>query len=196
MNRSMLRALTCVLALSSGAARADEAPIDCDKADQISEDDMKAYNDNPLQAIMNKAKTSCTYAQKVAQKAKPASKLPSASGFKQVSGKTVAAAASGFWSGSDDNAEVQVLGGTVTGSGWQTMTMSDLPGVPSARTLGVAHGFKYKGKCYVAYGQLKQNNVNHPSTVLPPAWSAAAYQASDYAPPERVECSVAAKMSR
>jgi hypothetical protein len=192
MEGTMRVALVMIVLL--GVARAEEQEIDCDKADQISEDDMKAYNENPLGAIMGKAKKMCTYAQKIAQKSKPVAKLPSKSSFKQVNGKTVAAAASNWWAGSDDAEAVQVLGGAVTGSGWKPLEMSDAPGVPSARQLGVAHAIKYKGKCYIAYGHLKQTNLNHPSAVLPPKWGAAAYQASDYQPAERAECSLAQKM--
>jgi len=175
-------------ALAKPKKRVDEDKVDCDKADDISPEEAKAYEDNPLAAITAKANRMCTFAQRTYQKAK-AGKGPT--GATSISGVTkggVLATTRAWWEGSDDAEFVKVLGARVTGSGWKPMFMSDEPGVPSSRTAGVAHAISYRGKCFLIFGQLKQNNLNHPSRLKPPQWSGSVYNPSTVEPAQKIDC--------
>ncbi len=180
--------------LTKKKVRIDETKVDCNKADEITAADQAEYDQNPLAAIFSKADKMCTYVQHVYQKAKPAKALPQKSAFSGVSPEHIKAVAASFWAGSNDAEFVNVLGGQVIGSGWKQLEHSDVKGVPSARQLGVAHAITYKDVCYVVYGHLYQSNVNHPNPLLPPSWSGSEYKASDYEPPEKVDCKLARKM--
>ena len=180
--------------MSRKKVRIDETKVNCDKADEITDADQAEYDKNPLAAIFNKADKMCTYVQRVYQKAKPAKALPQKSSFSGVSTDHIVAVASSFWAGSDDVEFVKVLGGRVIGSGWMQLEHSDVKGVPSARQLGVAHSISYKDVCYVVYGHLYQSNGNHPNPLLPPSWSGSEYKATDYEPPEKIDCKLAKGM--
>lgn len=180
--------------LSRKKKRIDETKVNCDKADEITAADQASYDQNPLGAIFDKADKMCTYVQRVYQKAKPAKALPAKSKFTGVSTDHIAAVAEAFWAGSDDAEYVKSFGGRIIGSGWMQLENSDEKGVPAARQLGVAHAISYKDVCYVVYGHLYQQNGNHPNRLLPPAWSGSEYRASDYSPPEKIDCKLAKSM--
>ncbi len=180
--------------LTHKKVRVDETKVDCDKAEQITPDEMAAYNANPMAAIMKKADKVCTYAQTVFQKAKPAKGLPQRSKLKDMGNQQVLGAVKYFWENSSDAEFVKVLGVRVTGTKWIDRELSDAPGVPSTRQLGVAQTYQYKDACYVVYGHLQQRNGNHPRRDVPPSWFSTEYLASDYQRPERIDCKKASGM--
>ena len=154
--------------------------------------------DNPAAAVFGGAKLSCTYLERIAWKVPSAKAAPKAKPGKGVpSVKDVVARAGDFWAGADDMYYVKVLSGGVLGS-WRKNEMSDTPGVTSSRdvdvfTVIVAAVANDQTSCFVVYGQLSQQNVNHPDGTRPPAWSSSEYKASDFQRAQKISCPKGAK---
>lgn len=171
---------------------------DCDKAEAEQKEHFEKNMDNPQGAVFGGAKLGCTYLQRIAWNAPTAKKAPASKASKGApSAADVARRAADFWAGADDVNYVKVLSGGVLGS-WQKLEMSDAPGVPSARTLGVFHVIvaalaNNTQGCFVVYGHLEQRNGNHPDKTLPPAWSASEYKASDFQRAQKITCPKGAK---
>jgi hypothetical protein len=155
----------------ANSPRIDEDKVNCKKQDEITDDEMNKHNDNPLQAVADKAATMCTVVQHMYQESKPGSGPPKASKVAGLSRDTVLTLSTQYWADSDDAKFVKVLGARVTGSGWSNLYMSDVKGVVSSRVAEVVHTISYRNKCFLVYGQVKQKNLNHPYGYKPPAWS-------------------------
>lgn len=172
---------------------------DCDKAEVEQKAHFEANIDDPQAAVFGGAKVACTYLQRIAWKAPTTKAAPRAKAGKGLpSTADVAGRASDFWAGADDMSYVKVLSGGVLGASWQRNEMSDAPGVPSSRqvnvyTVIVAALANNTQGCFVVYGNLTQQNVNHPDATKPPSWSASEYKASDFKRAEKVACPKGAK---
>jgi hypothetical protein len=168
--------------------RLDEDKVDCNKLEAVTDTEAAQYDANPLAAIAAKANNMCTFIQRVYQNAKPGKGPSSQSKFKGVSKPDALTLTKGWWEGSSDNGFVKVLGARVTGAAWKNLEMSDVPGLPSSRVLAVEHIVSYRGKCFLVFGAVKQNNTNHPDRTRAPAWSRSEYDPSAGRSPEKIDC--------
>jgi hypothetical protein len=171
---------------------------DCEKAAADQKKHMDANMDNPQAAVFGGAKLACSYLEEIAWKPPTTKTAPKASPGKDApSTATVVARAGDFWAGSDDLDYVKVLSGGVAGA-WDTKTMSDVPGLPSARSISVfttivAALANNETGCFVVYGQLYQKNVNHPDKTMPVSWGGLEYQATNWQRAQKIACPKGAK---
>jgi hypothetical protein len=174
---------------------------DCEKADADQNAHFEQNMDNPAAAVFGGAKLACTYLERIAWKAPSAKQAPKAKGGRRgelPSAADVVARAADFWAGADDMYYVKVLSGGVIGTAWRRNEMSDTPGVPSSRDVDVFHVVAAavandQTNCFVIYGALHQENLNHPDGTKPPAWSASEYKATDFQRAQKIACPKGAK---
>lgn len=171
---------------------------DCEKADAEQNAHFEQNMDNPAAAVFGGAKLACTYLERIAWKAPSTKAAPKPKGGKGLpSAADVVKRASDFWASADDMYYVKVLSGGVLGT-WRRNEMSDTPGVPSSRDVDVfqvivAAVANDQTNCFVVYGELHQENLNHPDGTKAPAWSASEYKATDFQRAQKISCPKGAK---
>lgn len=170
---------------------------DCDEA-QKNEQKAAADNmDNPMAGVNATMKAMCSPLENVAWKPSEIGSLPKKAKGKGIpTDKEFLSGAKSWWASTDDGKYVKVLSAGVTDSEWNTLTMSDTPGVTSGRAIRGYHVIKAKladkkEACFVIPMSKKQENLNFPNGLVKPKWGNAAFHANTSAHGQKISCKAA-----
>lgn len=167
---------------------------DCDEAIKNEEKAAAENMNDPMAGVAATMKASCGPLENVAWKPSDVTSLPKKAKGKNIpTDKDFLAGAKAWWAGSADAQYVKVIAAGVTDSDWNTLTMSDTPGVASGRAIGGYHVIKAKladkkEACFVIPMSKKQENLNFPNGLVKPKWGNTAYHANTAAHGQKIAC--------
>jgi hypothetical protein len=170
---------------------------DCDEAKKNEEKAAAENMNDPIAGVTATGKAMCSPLENIAWQPSDETSLPQKAKGKNIpTDKDFLAGAKGWWSGTSDAEYVKVLSAGVTDSEWNTLTMSDTPGVASGRAIRGYHVIKAKlaGKkeaCFIVPMSKKQENLNFPNALLKPKWGNTIYYANTPAHGQKISCKAA-----
>lgn len=170
---------------------------DCDEAVKNEEKAAAENMDNPMAGVAATMKASCGPLENVAWKPTEVTKLPKKAKGKNIpTDKDFLAGAKAWWAETPDAKYVKVLSAGVSDSEWNTLTMSDTPGVASGRAIGGYHVIKAKladkkEACFVIPMSKRQKNLNFPNGLVKPSWGETQYTANTAAHGQKISCKAA-----
>lgn len=170
---------------------------DCDQAKKDEEKAAADNMDNPMAGVAATKKVMCSALEQIAWKPVKITSLPKKAKAKGVPGdKDVLKGSKDWWAATDDGNYVKVLSAGITDTKWNTLTMSDNPGVASARAVGGYHVIKAKlatkkDACFVVPTVIKQDNLNYPDPLLKPKWGASQFSIDHNGKGQEIACSKA-----